>query len=200
MHRSAVPARLVSLAGVCAIALSAACGGTRVTTLPKVAKADAGRIVPDWYVNPPHDEKSLVASGSATSSDMQFALTKAQTIARATLAEEMQATYKVLSKQFAEEVGRDDSSRLLDQFTRTVEAVVNANLVNTTLRQQYLQQEAPGYRAFVLVSVSRDDIAARLLKELKANEALYTHLRATQAFKDLEAQTSTPQSAPPSAP
>ena len=123
---------------------------------------------------------------------MQLALTKAQTVARATLAEELQATYKVLSKQFAEEVGRDDSNRLLDQFTRTVEAVVNANLVNSTLRQQYLQQEPPGYRAFVLVAVSRDDVAARLLKELKASEALYTRLRATQAFKDLEAQTSAP--------
>lgn len=192
MHRSAVSARRLLAAGACATALCAACGGTRVTTLPKLSKAEAGRIVPDWYVNPPRDEKLLVASGSAISSDMQLALTKAQTVARATLAEQLQSTYKVLSKQFAEEVGRDDSSRLLDQFTRTVEAVVNANLVNTVLKQQYLQQEAPGYRAFVLVAVSRDDIASRLLKELKANEALYTRLRATQAFKDLEAQTASP--------
>jgi hypothetical protein len=196
MPSSAVSARRLLVAAGCAFALGAACGGTRVTTLPKLAKADAGRIVPDWYVNPPRDEKSIVASGSATSSDMQLALTKAQTVARATLAEQLQATYKVLSKQFAEEVGRDATNRLLDQFTRTVEAVVNANLVNTVLRQQYLQQEPQGYRAFVLVSVSRDDIAARLLKELKANEALYTHLRATQAFKDLEAQTAAPPSAP----
>jgi hypothetical protein len=191
MHGPAVSARRLLAAIVCTAALSA-CSGTRVTTLPRLSKAEAGRIVPDWYVNPPRDDKFLVASGSAISSDMQLALTKAQTVARATLAEQMQATYKVLSKQFAEEVGRDDSNRLLDQFTRTVEAVVNANLVNTALRQQYLQQEAPGYRAFVLVAVSRDDIAARLLKELKANEALYTHLRATQAFKDLEAQTAAP--------
>jgi hypothetical protein len=192
MHRSAVSARRLTVAGACAIALGAACGGTRVTTLPKLSKAETGRTVPDWYVNPPRDEKLLVASGSAISSDMQLALTKAQTVARATLAEQMLVTYKVLSKQFAEEVGRDDSNRLLDQFTRTVEAVVNANLVNTVLKQQYLQQETPGYRAFVLVTVSRDDIAARLLKELKANEALYTHLRATQAFRDLEAQTAAP--------
>jgi hypothetical protein len=186
-------ARRRRAAYTCIIALCAACGGgTRVTTLPKIDRTDAGRIVPDWYVNPPRDAKFVVASGSATSSDMQLALTKAQTVARATLAEEMQATYKVLSRQFAEEVGRDDSNRLLDQFTRTVEAVVNANLVNTTLRQQYLQKEPPGYRAFVLVAVSRDDIAARLLKELKASEALYTRLRATQAFKDLEAQTTAP--------
>jgi hypothetical protein len=194
MDRSVISARRILVAGICAIALCSACTGTRVITLPKVSKAEAGRIVPDWYVNPPRDEKFLIASGSATSSDMQLALTKAQTVARATLAEEMQVTYKVLSKQFAEEVGRDDSNRLLDQFTRTVEAVVNANLVNTALRQQYLEQEPPGYRAFVLVSVSRDDIAARLLKELKANEALYTRLRATQAFKDLEAQTAAPAS------
>jgi hypothetical protein len=194
MHIPAVSARGRLVAGACIFAVSASCGGTRVTTLPKVSKAETGRIVPDWYVNPPRDEKSIVASGSATSSDMQLALTKAQTVARATLAEEMQATYKVLTKQFAEEVGRDDSNRLLDQFTRTVEAVVNATLVNTVLRQQYLQQELTGYRAFVLVTVSRDDIAARLLKELKANEALYTRLRATQAFKDLEAQTAAPPS------
>jgi hypothetical protein len=180
------------MTGACIIVLGAACGGTRVTTLPRLSKAETGRVVPDWYVNPPADAKHLVASGSATSSDMQLALTKAQTVARATLAEQMQATYKVFSKQFAEEVGRDDSNRLLDQFTRTVEAVVNENLVNTTLSRQYLQEEPPGYRAFVIVTVARDDIAARLLKELKANEALYTRLRATQAFKDLEAQTSAP--------
>ncbi len=194
MHRYIVSASRIFVAGACTITLCVACAGTRVTTLPKVSKAEAGRVVPDWYVNPPRDDKFLVASGSATSSDMQLALTKAQTVARATLAEEMQVTYKVLSKQFAEEVGRDDSNRLLDQFTRTVEAVVNANLVSTALRRQYLEQEPPGYRAFVLVSVSRDDIAAHLLKELKGNEALYTRLRATQAFKDLEAQTAAPAS------
>jgi hypothetical protein len=194
MHHLSSSARHLVVTGACVIALGAACGGTHVSTLPRLSKAETGSVVPDWYVNPPHDEKNLVASGSATSSDMQLALTKAQTVARATLAEEMQATYKVLSKQFAEEVGRDDSNRLLDQFTRTVEAVVNANLVNTTLRKQYLQQEAQGYRAFVIVTVARDDIAARLLKELKANEALYTRLRATQAFRDLEAQTAAPPS------
>lgn len=194
MHHLRSSAHHVSVISALVIALGAACASTRVTTLPRLSKAETGRVVPDWYVNPPRDDKHLVASGSATSSDMQLALTKAQTVARATLAEEMQATYKVLSKQFAEEVGRDDSNRLLDQFTRTVEAVVNENLVNTTLRQQYLQQEAPGYRAFVIVAVARDDIAARLLKELKANEALYTRLRATQAFRDLEAQTATPAS------
>jgi hypothetical protein len=193
MYGSTVSARRLPVAAAAVILLAAACShGTRITTLPKVSKAEAGRTVPDWYVNPPGDEKFLVASGSAISSDMQLALTKAQTVSRATLAEQMQATYKVLTKQFAEEVGRDDSNRLLDQFTRTVEAVVNANLVNTVLRQQYLQQEAPGYRAFVLVAVSRDDLAARLLKELKANEALYTRVRAIQAFKDLEAQTAAP--------
>ena len=180
------------IAATCVIALGGACGGARVTTLPRLSRGESGHVVPDWYVNPPRDAKLLVASGSATSSDMQLALTKAQTVARATLAEQMQATYKVLSKQFAEEVGRDDSSRLLDQFTRTVESVVNANLVNTALSRQYLQQEPGGYRAFVLVTVAKDDIAARLLKELKANEALYTRLRSTQAFKDLEAQTAAP--------
>jgi hypothetical protein len=37
--------------------------------------------VTDRYVNPPRDETFLIASGSATSSDMQLALTKAQTVA-----------------------------------------------------------------------------------------------------------------------
>lgn len=194
MRHQPSPAFRFLAPAACAIALGAACGGTHVTTLPRLARTETGRVVPDWYVNPPRDAKLLVATGSATSSDMQLALTKAQTVARATLAEDLQATYKVLSKQFAEEVGRDDSNRLLDQFTRTVESVVNANLVNTTLSRQYLQQETAGYRAFVLVTVARDDIAARLLTELKANEALYTRLRATQAFKDLEAQTAAPPS------
>ena len=194
MRRQLKPMFRLLSAGAPAIVLGAACSSTHVTTLPRLSRSETGSVVPDWYVNPPRDAKLLVASGAATSSDMQLALTKAQTVARATLAEEMQATYKVLSKQFAEEVGRDDSNRLLDQFTRTVEAVVNANLVNTALSRQYLQQEGTGYRAFVLVTVARDDIAARLLKELKANEALYTRLRATQAFKDLEAQTAAPPS------
>lgn len=171
----------------CCLALAACSHGTRVTSLPRIEHAEAGRIVPDWYVNPPKDEKSLIATGSATSQDMQLALTKAQTVARATLAEEMQVTYRVLSKQFADEVGRDSSSQLLDQFTRTVEAVVSTTLVNTAMRQQHLQQEPAGYRAFVLVGVSRDDIATRLLRELKANEALRTRLESIQAFRELEA-------------
>jgi hypothetical protein len=187
MFRPAWSVRSVLVASLCSAALGACSRGTRVTSIPRVDRSDAGSIVPDWYVNPPRDDKSLIATGSATSSDMQLALTKAQTVARATLAEEMQSTYRVLSKQFAEEVGRDSTSQILDQYTRTVEAVVNATLVNTVMRQQHLQQEPGMYRAFVLLGVSRDDIAARLLRELKANEALYTRLRSIQAFKDLEA-------------
>lgn len=179
--------RTCALSAFAALLALAACShGTRVTTLPKVAPKDAGRIVPDWYVNPPKDDKTIVATASATSADMQLALTKAQTVARATLAEQLEATYNVLTKQFAEEVGRDSTSQLLDQFTRTVQGVVHTTLVNTTPTQQHLQDEPAGYRAFVLMSVSRNDVAARLLREIKSNEILYTRLRSTQAFKDLE--------------
>ena len=181
IRRAALPAVLAFAATV------AACHhGPSVTTLPQVKRDDAGRIVPDWYVNPPRDERTIVATASATSADMQLALTKAQTVARATLAEQMDATYNVLTKQFAEEVGRDSTGQLLEQFTRTVEGVVHATLVNTTPREQHLQREPGAYRAFVLMSVARADVAARLLREIKANEILYTRLRSTQAFKDLE--------------
>ncbi len=181
-HRPFVPVALLVSA-----AIAWGCHqGTHVTTLPDVKPADAGRTVPDWYVNPPRDDRTIVATASATSEDMQLALTKAQTIARATLAEQMQATYDVLNKQFAEEVGRDSTTQLLDQFTRTVEGVVHTTLVNTAPRSQYLEREPGGYRAFVLMSAARADMTERLLRELKANEALYTRLRATQAYRELE--------------
>jgi hypothetical protein len=179
-------ARSPIVLAACAAALAACAHGTRVTTIPSVQGRDVGRVVPDWYVNPVHDDKTVVATGSATSADMQLALTKAQTVARAALAEEMDATYNVLTRQFAEEVGRDSTGQLLDQFTRTVEGVVHQTLVNSTPSRQHLQEEPGGYRAFVLIAVARTDLAARLVREIKTNEALYTRLRATQAFKDLE--------------
>lgn len=177
---------------LCAVVIAGCSRGTHVTTIPGITGKAVGRTVPDWYVNPPRDDKTVVATGSATSADMQLALTKAQTVARATLAEQVQATYSILTRQFAEEVGRDSTGQLLEQFTRTVQGTVRETLVNTAPGRQYLQEEPAGYRAFVLVSVDKGDVAARLLREIKANEALYTRLRATQAFKDLERALAAP--------
>ena len=121
-----------------------------------------------------------------TSRDMQVCLKKAKAEAQMDLAQQMETKLSNLTKQFQEEVGVDEDSELLQQFSSATKVVTDQTLNGARLDKQEILPERGIYRAYVLMSLPIGPANQLLMDKLKSNQALYTRFRATQAFEDLD--------------
>lgn len=160
----------------------------RQTDLTPPPSREVLRNLPGWYSRPPTDKDYLFGPATAVSRDLQIAINKAQTEGRNLLAQQLEVKYSALNKRFTEEVGRYGDAQLLDQYTQVYKAVVSQVLYGSRSRQQVLRTEAEVYRAFVLMELPLGEMAKKLMDQIKTQEQLYTRFRASEAFKELDAE------------
>ena len=168
-----------------------ACSHPRTQTSADMAPApsrDVLRNLPGWFAKPPTDEKFLYGRATAVSRDLQMAINKAETEGRNGIAQQLEVKYGGLNKRFAEEVGRDGGSQLLDQYTQVYKSTVSQVLFGSRTKQQVLRTEGSVYRAFVLMELPLGEMSKKLMEQIRAQEQLYTRFRATEAFKELDAE------------
>jgi hypothetical protein len=146
------------------------------------------RNLPRWYLKPPQDDKYAFGTATAVSQDLQVSIDKAQAAARNVVAQQLEVKYGALTKRFAEETGRNVDAQLLDQYTQTYKATVSQVLYGSRPREQTVRAEGPVYRAFVLMELPLGEASKRLMDQVRANEQMYTRFRASEAYKELEAE------------
>ncbi|MBA4070841.1 MAG: hypothetical protein C0497_03255 [Gemmatimonas sp.] len=174
---------IVALAG-----LAAACGGRSATDGTTASRATL-RGMPGWYKKPPAaDKEHLYQPATATSHDVQVAINRAQAEARSGLASQLEVKYGSLTRRFVEETGVAADAQLLDEYEQTYKAVVSQVLVGSHARDQKFQIDGGVYRAWVLMQLPVGEANRKLVEQIKAREQLYTRLRATEAFKELNAE------------
>ncbi|MGD1046298.1 MAG: LPP20 family lipoprotein [Bacteroidota bacterium] len=156
------------------------CGGPK-----SLQSTDTGNV-PDWFMNVPKDPNFLYGAKTATSQDLQLALDKAATDARAEIARQVEIKVEGLQKRFQEETGTSADAQLLDQFTQANKTVVSTSLSGTQVTKQKQLQDGSLWRAYVLVEYPVGAANQAFLEQMKKNEQLYTRFRATQTFKELE--------------
>jgi hypothetical protein len=159
-----------------------ACGSKPPAGTPEGTLAN----VPDWYTNPPQDPNYLYAPATAMSKDMQLAVEKAKQQARADLGSQFETRIEGLTKRFDEEIGLNDDSELLSQFTQVSKSIVATTLNGTRVGKQQLLVENNIYRAYVLMELPLGEANLALMQKIKENNNLYTRFRAAQAFDELE--------------
>jgi len=159
----------------------------RSTDLAPAASRETIKGLPGWYLKPPTDKNFLYAPATAVSRDVQVAINKAEAEGRAGLAQQLEVKYGTLTKRFVEEVGRE-GSQLLDQYTTAYKAVVSQTLYGTRAKQQALRTEGDVYRATVLMELPVGEASKKLLEQLRQQEQLYTRFRASEVFKELDAE------------
>lgn len=156
------------------------CSGTK-----SLQATDTGDV-PDWFTNVPKDPNFLYGAKTATSQDLQLALDKASTDARAEIARQVEIKVEGLQKRFQEETGTSTDAQLLDQFTQVNKTVVSTSLSGTQIAKQKQMKDGNLWRAYVLVEYPVGAANEAFIKQIKNNEQLYTRLRATQTFKELD--------------
>jgi hypothetical protein len=171
------------------LALLAACRrGPNAADLTPPPSRETVKNLPKWYLKPPKDDKFAFGSATAVSQDLQVSIDKAQAEARNVVAQQLEVKYGSLTKRFVEETGRNIDAQLLDEYVSTYKATVSQVLYGSRPREQTVRAEGPVYRAFVLVELPLGEASKRLMDQVRANEQMYTRFRATEAFKELDAE------------
>ncbi len=145
---------------------------------------------PDWYLNRPVKEGFRYEAATATSQDMQLAIDKARTSAATTLAGLVTSEWNGLVKRAQEETGLGADSRIIDQFSQTQEQIISTELKDIRVVKTVIQEEKTDvgkiYRGYVLVEFDETAAHKRLLQKIKENEELYTIMRSTELFDEME--------------
>jgi hypothetical protein len=170
------------------LALAACSSGNPNPTLSPTPTRDVVQSSPEWYMNVPTDPNYMFAAKSATSRDMQIAVDKAVADARSEIAKQLEVKYQGLEKRFREETGTGTESELLDQYSNAYKQVVSSTLYGTRTKNQVVKPEGQIYRAWVLMEMPIGQANEQLMSKIKANQAMYTRFRATQAFQELETE------------
>ena len=156
---------------------------------PDASRKTIGNM-PEWFINPPKKEGFRYNASTATSQDMQMALDKARTSAATTLAGLVESEWNGLVKRAQEETGLGPDSDIIDQFSNTQEQIISKRLNDISISEQTVQDERTDkgriYRAYVLVEFNEGAANERLLAQIKANEKIYTAIRASELFDEME--------------
>lgn len=151
----------------------------------KLSSTYTGKI-PSWYTNPPSDVNYFYSAITATSKDLQIAIDKATTDARADIGRQVELKVQALQKNFAEEVGAGEDPTLLQQYTSATKIVVSTTLTGSKAIKKEIIEDGDNYRAYVLVQYPVGSASEELLKQLMKNEEFYTRFRSSQAHDELE--------------
>lgn len=141
--------------------------------------------MPDWYANPPTDEHSLYAAGTADSADLGFALDKAILSAKRSLADRVNGSVSSQHKEYLQEGGgnvrpvsvsdRSTTNRITDVVLNGY-TVVQTKIIPTDTR----------YRAFVLLQYPLGNAGPAPGNEVDHVSVQNAKLKAAKALEDLQ--------------
>ncbi|MCF6270888.1 MAG: hypothetical protein L3J41_14320 [Melioribacteraceae bacterium] len=160
--------------------LMISCGGSK-----SLSETDTGDI-PEWYLNTPTAENYIYEAASATSRDMDLALNKAETEARAKVGRTMEVKVNSMQKKFEEEVGEGENSEFLSQFTQATKVIVSTELTGSRVKEKMFVKDGSNWRCYVLMEYPIGSAQKAFLNKIKSNDALYTRFRSSDAMKEME--------------
>lgn len=140
---------------------------------------------PDWFLNPPKDKDYIYASATDSSSNMQYAIDKASSLARDQIANTIGTKVMSMFKRFREEVGEGETPEFMTMTTNVSKQVVSEVISGTEVVKKEVSQKGNVFHAYVLMRMPIGEANSALMARIKANQNLYTRYRASQAFKEL---------------
>ena len=167
------------------------CAGTNGPNLNPDASNKELNLLPDWVLNPPSKDGYKYQSGTATSQDMQIALDKARLDASTTLSSMIESEWNGVYERAVEETGLESNSTILDNFKKTQQNIVSKQLNDLRVSKQDVKvlKTDDGkkiYRGYVLVEYDEMEAEKKLIQKIKADQALYDQMRATELFEEME--------------
>ena len=166
------------------------CGSSKGPDLSPEVSRKTLKNAPKWFMNTPEKKGYRYTTATATSQDMQLAVNKARLDAAQNLAGQVSSEMNGLVKRAQEETGLGADSDLIDQFSQTQEQVIATSLKDWKVSEKEIQEEKSNnqriYRAYVLIEWDEGAANKRLLQKIKEDEKLYTLMRSTELFEEMD--------------
>ena len=166
------------------------CGSSKGPDLSPEASRKTLSTSPKWFMDIPNKDGFRYETSTATSQDMQLAVNKARLDAAQNLAGQVSSEMNGLVKRAQEETGLGADSDLIDQFSQTQEQVIATSLKDWKVSEKEIQEEKSNnqriYRAYVLIEWDEGAANKRLLQKIKEDEKLYTLMRSTELFEEMD--------------
>ena len=188
--------RMKKLALIPLVGLIAACDKTPpdIAMSQHMFKYQADQVekqideMPEWYTAIPKEDDAVYAVGTSQTPDLQLAVDIAVLSAKTTLADRVNSRLRSQMKIFKAKLGSTDFDSTVqnefEQVTRNI--IADADVAGYTIKESKIVPNGTQYRAYVLLEYT-DAVANRVIKtRLMSNEGLYSKLRATIAFKELD--------------
>jgi hypothetical protein len=146
---------------------------------------------PDWYINPPKDERYIYAAGSATSTDLQFAVDKAILNAKYQLADQLNGKVSGKHKDFITETAGGQLSGTAERATSNVVADIALPAYQVTQRK--VVPVDTQFRSYVLLqfAVAHSDIPQQQASAAPAPSPVSLQKQAEAAHRELQSDVAT---------
>jgi hypothetical protein len=133
------------------------------------------------------DAGGLAAVGIGSSRTAGLSLEKAKTRGRAEMARIMEAKVSTLQKDFREEIGEDENAEYNALFSEATKTLASTVLRGSVPKDLKYEPQGSMFQACALMVMDPKVIAQAFENQKNSQKALYTRFRASQAFKELEA-------------
>ena len=146
--------------------------------------------IPDWFLEEPDGCVTHCYSvATAVSQDLQMSLEKAVLRAKGLLADSINSYISGKAKSFADETGQGENTDYYEQIDTTLSNVfTDVHLPGYSVEKKKIITQGTRYRAYVRLMLPIGDANRVMINKIKKNKELENRLRASEAFKDLEAE------------
>jgi hypothetical protein len=138
------------------------------------------------------DGGGVAALGEASSRERSMAKSAAEVDARGKLAQIFNAKVQRVQRKFEEEVGDAEESEINRAFSNVTKILTSQELTGSRNKKTlYTMEQKNGktvYQAGVVMAIEPKVVNQAIMNEMKENKQLYDRFRASQAYKDLEAE------------
>ena len=155
----------------------------------KTAKVSAAVIqIPNWYKEMPQEKNAIFTVGSATAPDLQLAVDIATLNGKVVLADRINGKLKAMTKSWIAKFGQSDvDARVMTEIEKVAKNVIaNVDVAGYNPVETEVFAAGTQYRAFVLLKYSDKEASKIILNRLRKDRMVYSRLRSTKAWKELE--------------
>ncbi len=145
---------------------------------------------PKWW-NTQDDANNVCSYGMATKASQTSSMDAAKTNALAESARFVETEVKAMLKNYEEEAGVKDP-QVLALTQNVVKVVSNATfsgvLAGEMITRKTVEKGETRFTTYAQMKVPKVEISRNLIENIRNEEALYNQFKASQAFKELEAE------------
>jgi hypothetical protein len=149
------------------------------------------KLAPKWFTEHSiENNNSIFAVATEYSTDLQFAIDKANSSAKRQLASQMDSQVNSMFKDYATEVGVTGNAEVAREIERTTRMVVaRASIIGFKRDRFEIRKEGKGYRVFTRMIFTYDESNKLMAEAVRKNRVLNHSLGKADSFKELDEHT-----------